>query len=846
MKLNTKCKFAFASKALMIFAALFGFAVCGHAQVPVPLHDNIRTMPYPRMEHELYLNPPPFLVPKAIQKSDKIQFEISGNENFNTKEVIQSKVVSWSMFSPHKSLEPGVWYWRYRLIGKIGIQKEWSSPRMFTVKESTPTFATPPFEKLLAGIPKTYPRLYLFLSDGLSYARKNANMNPEYKEMNRRAELALKLDYTSIKNVSSRFIALSNSLEFLHQAYMITGLKVYSDKMLEMGRYMLSLSDDKALENDFVGGDYSIQLLNIYDVLYSQLTDAERKGIESAVIKFVESFYRGCIGVEENHIYDNHFWQHTIRVMFQAGLMLHDKYPIAQEILEYSYELWSTRAPGGGFIMDGNWNYGTGYFDVDAYTVYYMTEVLTYFTGFRFMQHPWFQNVGKALCYIWPPNSMSPGFGDGHERESQPSRIRLGFADYIARETGNPYAAWYVNECQTNAKKGGRLTDDYLFRLYRFARMNKTYSSFGLPKDSPKMMWFKDCGEVEAHSDISNPGNNLFLSFRSSPYGSGSHTLADQNSFNLHYKGVPVYRSTGHYWHFSDAHNLLSYRHTRAHNALLIDGMGQPFSSKAYGNVVRALDGKNISYCLGDASNAYCGISEYPMWQENFKKEGIEQSRENGFGDTPLKLYRRHILLLHPDKVVIYDELEASKAVRWDWLLHSPVQFDINDNERKLTTLYDKDGFQSVAQLFCNKEVVFSQTNKYVADPDQEKNKRNIVVSPAWHLTASFGPSVKNRILTIIQIVPTEESPLVVTQQSEGNLICGDWQISAELNVDKQPRLEIQNKKRDVVFSFGDDSPVIKGKVYSRKQSGSSVLYDRIDGKKQVLEMSDCPARPTR
>ena len=102
----------------------------------------------------------------------------------------------------------------------------------------------------------------------------------------------------------------------------------------------------------------------------------------------------------------------------------------------------------------------------------------------------------------------------------------------------------------------------------------------------------------------------------------------------------------------------MSYRHTRAHNTLLIDGIGQPFSTKGYGKVVRMLWATH-SYCLGDASNAYSGISEYPMWIENFRNAKIGQSAENGFGETPLKKYRRHLFLLHPDIVVVYDELEA-------------------------------------------------------------------------------------------------------------------------------------------------------------------------------------------
>lgn len=66
------------------------------------------------------------------------------------------------------------------------------------------------------------------------------------------------------------------------------------------------------------------------------------------------------------------------------------------------------------------------------------------------------------------------------------------------------------------------------------------------------------------------------------------------------------------------------------------------------------------------------------------RSQGLTQTPDNGFGETPLKKYRRHIFLLHPYTVVIYDELESSENVRWDWLLHSPVEFDIDQKTGKM------------------------------------------------------------------------------------------------------------------------------------------------------------------
>lgn len=273
-------------------------------------------------------------------------------------------------------------------------------------------------------------------------------------------------------------------------------------------------------------------------------------------------------------------------------------------------------------------------------------------------------------------------------------RIRSAFADFLARNTGDPYATWYSNI-------NDRYKTETETRLYRMASGKQRPQCTEVPDSLPKAVWFKDCGEMIANSNLKDYKHNISLSFRSSPFGSGSHTHSNQNAFNLHYGGKAIYHAVGHYMNFSDPHNLLSYRNTRAHNTLLIDGIGQPFTTRAYGNILRMFNGEHISYALGDASNAYCGISEYPMWQKNFANHNLKQSRENGFGETPLRKYLRHIFLLHPNIVVIYDELEADKAVNWDWLLHSPVKFDIDVSTATLTTKDKTNRYKSVA-LGCS------------------------------------------------------------------------------------------------------------------------------------------------
>lgn len=816
---------------ISLLAAAPGSQASAQKTSLVRVHENMRETPFPQSFHTPYLNPTPLLVPREMRQGEYLQFELSIDKTFPVGNTLTSKPLPWCMFNPHQVLSNGTWYWRFRSVAKDGTSMPWSETYNFTITDEIPKFVTPAFDDFFKNLPTASPRLYCFLNEDIAKARKSIETHPEYKELVRRAQMGLDFTYDAAKP----FDAVSKAGTLfchLHTAYALTGDEQYADKMTEYLRALLKATpNEKLLKNDFYAGDLLYILIHTYDICNDRLTDAERQQTKQLVLKAAQGHHwTQRTGYVENHIFDNHYWQRAFREMLQVGLLFANEDAQAKEVLEYCYELWTARAPASGFNRDGEWHNGHGYFDANLKTLYYVPSLLSHIAKSDFLQHPWYQNAGRTMVYAWPPRSKSAGFGDGNEGEAIPPKQRLAFADFIARETGDPYAAWYT----TQGKNAG---GDFDLRLYRIARSaSKNYAPLErLPLDAPKAVWLEDCGEMLAHSDLNGYRNNLFLSFRSSSYGSGSHTLSDQNSFNLHFRGVPVYRSTGYYLNFSDPHNLLSYRHTRAHNTILVDGIGQPFSTKGYGKLLQVMNGKNISYALGDASNAYSGVSEYPMWEKNFVNSKVEQSAENGFGETPLKLYRRHLFLLHPDIVVIYDEMEAERPVRWDWLLHSPVQFNINEQSRQLTTRYEENKFSSVAQIFSNSDYTLAQSDQFVAAPNEKLIKHNRKIPNQWHLTAAFDPSPANRVLTIIQIQPDGRKPKVLSHDAN-NFRIGAWRINAEMDPAKPVSIRINNPDNNARFGYGGTDIEVGGKKYTFTP-GASVLYDEIDGEQVLYEM---------
>ena len=134
--------------------------------------------------------------------------------------------------------------------------------------------------------------------------------------------------------------------------------------------------------------------------------------------------------------------------------------------------------------------------------------------------------------------------------------------------------------------------------------------------------------------------------FKSSPFGSISHSHADQNTFVIMKGGRALAIPGGERYpqHGSPFHEQYT-QQTAAHNALLIDGEGQRNRDEtARGELVAFRSLAHLAYVAGDARPCY---------------------------DAPLKKYLRHVVLARPSLVIVLDELEAERPIDVTWLMHT-------------------------------------------------------------------------------------------------------------------------------------------------------------------------------
>ena len=810
---------------------------------PEALHMRFRDQPYPKEGNTLYLNPPPLLVPEEVRADDGfLEFELSQDMTFQSEGTFRSGQLPYNFYNVHQQLATGDWYWRYRAVSATGESGPWSEVLNFTVTDKLEVFVTPPFETVKQHIPAPgQPRVVCFLEEDLKALEPITSTHPAYKRLVRAG-----LDYTF-----SESDPFGIDMKGIYTALRTIQAPEYDAKLREYAHQLGGYVPTENQMNDIYTDDFTAaDVMNIYTTLYEtyydELSESEKNLMETVMLNTVTTYYENNRGALEAKMFDNHSWQVGIQGITQAAFMICDKYPEAMQAFEYMYELWTARAPATGFNHDGSWINGNNYFSVNFITLYYMPMLFSYLTDVDFLQHPWYRNAGKSMIFSWLPGSESASFGDGVGKYGFAVYNQAAFADFLAREIHDPYAAWYANECERIAAENPAVESfkvrETNLRLYRIAREHLSYETEQLEDSELEgFSWNKDAGYGTAYSNMS-AADNVTLAFRSSPFGAGSHTLADQNSFKLLYKGRYVYTNVGRYGDpdkYGAAHDILQYRNTRGHNTVMINNIGQPFTTKAYGEIKRGLNGDHLAYFLGDASHAYCGTSDY--WEDRFQVAGLEQSPAYGFGDNPLNTYKRHIFMLRPNKIVIYDELRADEAATWQWLLHSPTRFHINGN--KLTTTYQYEGtgtFQSVAQVFSEEQATITQTDKWFpgGEPIQ-------VIDPRpWHLTVEYGLTDGVKSLAIIQIVDDTFKEETIWQTND-KFTMGDWVIKAALGKDEKAAISIVNEKTGTLFSYGYDA-TLGGVDYPRSVEDSSILVDTKQGSSQVQEIGDAESPLTR
>jgi hypothetical protein len=352
-----------------------------------------------------------------------------------------------------------------------------------------------------------------------------------------------------------------------------------------------------------------------FDIYRSALTVDQRALIVGSVRARLEQVLPKFEGLDRNP-YDSHVVAQVRRaadaLLWTAG---EAGFPESRAWLATSWDLLLDFVDAWGDI-DGGFGNGVAY---AWYAQNDLAEILVGIkavSGFDLARHPWVRNFPDYLmAHTTPVAQHFASAGDAVENEGHYAAFSQDASRLYAQLTGSPQLSWYWRQGASAASPNVYLSP------YHFVAFVMSGTS-PAPQASTQHSWFfRDAGMVAIHDQPDATATRSTVHFRSSRFGSYSHSFADQNAFALISRGKSLLIPGGYYpWYLSNHHALVG-RATRYKNALTFDGgigqaepvpaptaPGKPMQSMdTRGEVVHFESKGPWTAATGDATLAYRG-----------------------------------------------------------------------------------------------------------------------------------------------------------------------------------------------------------------------------------------------
>ena len=472
---------------------------------------------------------------------------------------------------------------------------------------------------------------------------------------------------------------------------------------------------------DEVGLSFSKCAHIAYDWLYPALNDKEKEQVFKMCRSRAWQTHRRL--VRSNYLTypgESHNGR-LIAYLTDMSLAMAGETPDAETWLTYSLKALLTFYPHWGGV-DGGWAEGT------PYGLWYNTFYIPAFEGLRQLadydlwQRPFFKKIRYFFFYCTANHGEIRPFGDAAESGGPGVSRGSGYAELMsfhAHRYKDPHVGWWVKQIPGY---GGHKTGFH-------ALLHADELPAKAPTDLPNSRVFESVGWAGLHSDLTQPKSDTCLIFKSSPYGSVSHSHADQNAFAIMKGGAALAIPSGYYGpSYGKPHHAQWTRSTKANNCILVDGQGQKMRSPVGGAIIGFRNAAGYSYVAGDATATY--MSKLNRWV-------------------------RHILFLRPGLFLLLDEIEAPTQSRYQWMLHAFERMDIDGSQ----VVSSRRGARLDVNLSCPHGLNLTQTDQFDTPYNHgipkayHKNKAN-----HWHVTAeTVKASNATRIAAVMSVRNDEE-----------------------------------------------------------------------------------------
>ena len=681
----------------------------------------LQKLPEPNRATEIHVNPPT-LAWMSEGEDARYELELSPTEDFS-HDVRRHAPLNFNFFKLPELLPPGDYFWRWRRT-----DDDFSRPIAFTMPEGCVEYVTPTFEEIFAGLRRDHPRLMTTKDTLNDFRRMVLEDNAEsWQRFLERIDRAWRPRHGVDPADEGYRIAITCNRLWNHAfAWLVTGETAHAETVRELLHEVLAVPCEGRTthRHSELSRNLVTALSMGYDALYDVLTDDERTRTREAIARRVDDIYR-FYRVDrhpwhsyERFRYDSH-GTYMMQTILNGALTIADEVPEAKRWMEYwlmlsisFYPPWSE--------TDGSWAqgvlYGSSYVDHNDITEAIQVRSAT---GLNLFEKPFFRQHRDYLLYACPPFGAKVPFGDVSVKDRMRNTDRKRFtriARTLAYELNDPYAKWYAETGEAETERRHRV---------RVLVPRARHVTAKPPTDLPLAKCFPDTGWVLMHTDLTSE-DDVFCAFKSSPYGSISHSHADQNSFVLSVGPHRLLTDSGYYAGYGTPHHLGWTKQSKAHNTILVDGRGQLVNSiKAAGHVTHFAHTAEIDYTVGDAQAAY---------------------------GNRLERFDRHVVFLRPNLFVLFDDIVATEPGTVDWLLHAPEPFRIDEDARTVET--ENGPACARVHLFEPDALAFSVTDRFDPPPPVRKSTwTEEVYRDEHHFTARTAtPAKETRFVAVIGV----------------------------------------------------------------------------------------------
>ena len=673
-------------------------------------------------------NPPAFIwVPVAGAASYTLEY--STDPEFSEESTTRVTGIDMSVFTPSVTLDPSkTWYWRVFAVDSAGRSSPPSATRAFTISPEAAEMPLPDLAEVRARIPQGHPRLFVTpdtLEDVRAQRRSNMLLRVLADQIINRARtlvfapLPQEPPHPSPGGVwdvnlwrqYSITVRATEDMTTLAFAYLLTGDESFAEAARRLMLHIASWDPKgatSAAANDESSMPILYQMSRAYTWLYDYLSPEDREVIRNVMrIRGDEAYQILKRRPFESRPYGSHAGR-SLGFLGELAIAFLGEIPEAEEWFDYIVRIFYSVYPAWGKDA-GGWAEGHAYWTSYMNRVLWFVDALKVATGLDLYEKPFFRNTGTFKLYTHPPYSKIGPFGDFADRG--PVTADGNVMSHFAAVYENPYYKWYADQLGAVAETGVM----GFIRAYLYPRAHIQGKA---PTDLADSAYFPDVGWVVFHKDFGNRNDSIQFMFKSSPYGSFSHSLADQNTFTLEAYEEPLAISSGYRPWYGSTHHMQWTKTTQAHNGLLVSGQGQIVQSlAAKGTITGFLHGESFDYTAGEAAQAYGKL---------------------------LDEYRRHVVYLRPDVFILYDDVKAPQPETYSWLLHAYHPFEVDEAQGRIAVAAPKARLD--VHLWASDRLSYSQTDEFAVPLDEPMDKPT-----QWHLTAVTGtPSTTAQFLAVL------------------------------------------------------------------------------------------------